>query len=311
MTRAVYLGSKALGLRVLNCLAESRTDVLWTIIHPNDVHDDRSDLGAFRDFAASRDIELQVVQSQAEARSIIAGLNPSIGFVCGWYWLFSPSDIDFFPKGLWGIHNSLLPKFRGGAPLVWSIIAGAREVGSTVFRLGSGIDDGDVLMQVPVQLGDSDDVGQALTRIEAGLLSQLGAKWRDLLAGHAVLAHQNEAFATYCGQRSDEDGMIEWSYPAEKLHDFVRAQAPPYPCAWTLMGQERLRIVKSKPFCGIYHGTPGQVLRRTGGTVLVSCGSQTALELLAIRREPDSEVRVPSTIIRSVKDRLSSTPRLP
>lgn len=303
--RAVFLGSKALGLGIFACLVDAHPGLDWTIIHPDDSEDPRNCLDEFRVLAERRGIAFHIARSQPEARMLIAGLSPNIGFVCGWYWLFSRGDIDVFADGLWGVHNSLLPKFRGGAPLVWAIIAGEREIGSTIFRVSLGMDDGDVLMQVRITLGSDENVADALRRIEAGLLERLGGQWRALLEGRAALVSQDESLATYCGQRADEDGCIDWTKPAPTLHDFIRAQAPPYPGAWSLLGSELLRIVKARPFAREYFGTPGQVLRRTGESVIVACGSNTALELLSLVRDGSTGPEAPSAVIRSVTDRFS------
>lgn len=306
--RALFLGSKALGLNVFVCLADAYPGVSWTIIHPDDAGDPRSCIAEFCAMADAKGVAFHVVRGQAEACALVAKLAPEIGFVCGWYWLFSAADIDAFPKGLWGIHNSLLPKFRGGAPLVWTILSGEREVGSTVFRISAGMDDGDVLLQVRIELAPHEDVADALRRINQGLLKRLGDKWSALLEGRAVLSPQDESQATWCGQRSDEDGGIDWSRPAQALHDFIRAQAPPYPGAWSWLAGKRLRVTKARPFSGVFFGTPGQVLRRMGDTVLVSCGANTALELLAVSVEGVADPQAPSAIIRSVKDRLALSP---
>jgi len=304
----VFLGSKALGINLFACLADAHPGVDWTIIHPDDAGDQRNCFAGFRAVAEQRGVAFHLARNQREARALLAGLSPDIGFVCGWYWLFSPGDIAAFPDGLWGIHNSLLPKFRGGAPLVWAIIAGEPEVGSTVFRISPGMDDGDVLMQVRVAISPNEDIADALRRIEAGLLERLGSQWGALLDGRATLVSQDESQATYCGQRTDEDGGINWTKPALALHDFIRAQAPPYPGAWTWLGAKRLRIFRALPFAGIYFGTPGQVLRRTGESVLVACGANTALELRSVLCEGESLPQAPSAVIRSVKDRLSLSP---
>lgn len=308
MVRAIFFGSKPLGFEIFAQLLKAHEGVEWTVVHPDDAADERNCIERFRSFAAERGIAFHVVVSQAGARALIAETEPQIGFVCGWYWLFGSLDVGAFPRGLWGIHNSLLPKFRGGAPLVWSIIAGEREVGSTVFRISPGMDDGDVLTQVRVALHSDDNIRDALRKIETGLLEVVGDKWNALLEGRAVLSRQDEEQATWCGQRSDDDGGIDWSRSATNLHDFIRAQAPPYPCAWTWLGRTRLRVLRARPFQGIYYGTPGQVLRRVDDGVLIACGGETALELLMVRLDHESGSVAAASIIRSVKARLSIVP---
>lgn len=308
---AVFFGSKALGHAVLSRLLTAHDGLSWTIVHPDDVDDPRSCLDSFRTLALENGAEFHVVGSQTESRALIASASPDIGFVCGWYWLFSAADIAAFRRGLWGIHNSLLPKFRGGAPLVWSIMAGEKEVGSSVFRISTGMDDGEILLRVRVALGPDDDVGDALARIEAGLVAVIRDRWRALVDGNVPLSVQDETQASWCGQRSDADGCIDWSRPAPVLHDFIRAQAPPYPCAWSELDDQRLRIVRARPVAGRYFGTAGQVLRRLDSSVLVACGDNTALELLSVRREGETTSVSPASVIRSIKARLGISDRSP
>lgn len=108
-------------------------------------------------------------------------IGPDVGFVCGWYWLIDRETLDLVPNGLWGVHNSLLPKYRGGAPLVWSILNGDSHVGSSVFKISEGMDDGEILHQVKVKVLPDDNVGSLLEKIEQELIENLPKKWTDLV----------------------------------------------------------------------------------------------------------------------------------
>ncbi len=301
---AVYLGSKALGLSVLKCLLAAEPPCRWTIIHPPDESDGRSRIDEFRSLALKHDLDLLVATSSSDAKQMIFDRGPDIGFVCGWYWLLDADVLRTVAGGLWGIHNSLLPKYRGGAPLVWSIINGDPIVGSTVFRISEGVDDGPILFQVRVPLSDTDDISNALEELERCLLQELPKKWAALLSGGALLSQQIEAEATYCGQRQPIDGLIDWRKSAKEIHDFVRAQAPPYPCAYTFLDNQCVRVIRTKLFDSPYLGTPGQILRRNERTVLVACGEKTALEILRIA--VDGREYMPTTIIKSHRARLVS-----
>lgn len=303
---AVFLGSKSLGLNILKCLVRETYGIKWTIIHPNDSADPRNTLNDFNEYARQLDIDILVANSSQAAKAMLSDIAPDIGFVCGWYWLLDGETISYVDKGLWGIHNSLLPKYRGGSPLVWSILNGDDQVGSTVFKISEGMDDGDVLLQVSVSLEKSQDISDALFAIEGELIRQLPSKWRDLVAGKAALTSQDGTGATYCGLRSEEDGLIDWSMTAGKIHDFVRAQATPYPCAYTYLGDKKIRILRTTIFDGVFYGTPGQVLQRGKNSVTISCGENTALELKNIRLDGQNGESSPSQIITSIKDRLKS-----
>lgn len=297
----VFLGSKALGLSVLKSLYAHSQHLRWVIIHPDDTSDSRSCLSDFNNFARLCDLDIMVAASASAARQMILDSGADIGFVCGWYWLLDAELLEAVPQGLWGAHNSLLPLYRGNAPLVWSIINGDAEVGCTVFRISRGMDDGQVLHQVRVSNSETETVGSLLPKIEERLLEELPSKWAALLDGQADLRNQDETAATYCGMRTPDDGLIDWKKPAREVHDFIRAQSDPYPCAFSYLSGEKVCFVKSRVFPATFFGTPGQVLQRNKDSVLIACGRNTALEVLAVRMK-DQDV-MPSQAIRSLKSR--------
>ncbi len=299
--RAVFLGSKSLGLNILKSLYNHSQNIKWTIIYPNDSNDTHSNIIDFQDFARLYDLDIFVSSSSVTTKQILANFKFDIGFVCGWYSLLDTEALSLVPKGLWGIHNSLLPKYRGGSPLVWSIINGDATVGSSVFKLTEGMDAGDILLQVEIENRITDDIQSLLNKIENKLLAELPKKWISLLNGKASLSLQNENDATYCGQRIDEDGLIKWDRSATEIHNFINAQSPPYPCAYSFLLGKKIFFHKSNPSALIYDGTPGQILRRTNESVLVSCGNRTALEIFEI--SINGKQIIPTTFIRSIKQR--------
>ena len=302
---AVFLGSKQLGLSVFKSIFLKTPNLKWIIIHPDDELDERSKLGEFRDFAKEMGLEFLVTPSAKTTSKILIRINPDIGIVCGWYWLLEEHTLESIRGGLWGIHNSLLPKYRGGSPLVWSILEGDEFVGTTVFRISSGLDSGPILHQIRFRIEDSDDISTALLNIENRLVAELPFKWFELISNKAELTYQDEKNATFCGQRTVEDGLIEWRDNAKTIHNFIRAQAPPYPCAYSFLAGERVEITKSKLFDGIFHGTPGQVLSRNLKSVIVSCGENTAIEILELR--VGDVIKDPNQVANSIRLRFKDS----
>jgi methionyl-tRNA formyltransferase len=282
MMKALFLGSKTLGLSVFRCLSEADRSVNWRIIHPHDTADGRSALESFRQFAASASVELSVAPSASATKAMILAARPDIVFVSGWYWLIDNEALAAAPMGFYGIHNSLLPRCRGCAPLVWSIINGDDVVGATVFRFAPGIDDGDILHQVRVPNDPDDNIGTLLRKIEGAMVSTLPAKWKALLDGTATLVAQDHAEATFCGQRGPADGRIDWRQPAPQVHNFIRAQTPPYPGAFSHAQGRKIVFLKTAPDARRYFGTPGQVVERSRNHVVVSCGDNSALHVLDV-----------------------------
>lgn len=286
MKKIAFLGSKTLGLHLLQALHTPKDQ--WRIIHPNDTQDGRSELSRFQAFAREQHLDLLIASGPAAADEMLLDFSPDIAFVCGWYWLLKPKVLERVPLGFWGAHNSLLPKYRGGSPLVWAIIRGERTVGSTVFRFTPGMDDGPILHQVQTDLAKHDHIADALDRIEEALVTELPAKWRALLSGEAALTEQNHVEATYCGQRIPEDGRIRWNDSATRICDFVRAQSRPYPGAFTTVGDLKVIVWKADEDPREWCGVPGQVLARENSHVVVACGGYTAVQLSQVEIEGES-----------------------
>lgn len=302
---AVFLGSKSLGLNALKSLHRNSPGIKWTIIHPNDFEDTRSVFVDFKNFAETHDLTIFATASASETKTLLAAMKFDIGFVCGWYLLLDAETLSSVPHGLWGIHNSLLPRYRGSSPLVWSIINGDKFVGSSVFRLSEGMDTGELLLQVAVENTIEDDIKSLLKKIEDKLLMELPSKWIDLINDQAALLSQNNHDATYCGLRNEQDGNINWEKDALTIHNFIKAQSLPYPCAFTFLGAKKILILKSRPSNLVYDGTPGQILKRCKESIFVSCGSRTAIEILEV--SVDGTSMIPTNLIRSIKLRFRNS----
>lgn len=278
MKRCAFLGSKSLGLRLLRSV-EEMGGAEWRIFHPVDDDDARSVRGDFTTFARERSIDILSMDNPAAAKSALADFRPDFALVCGWYWLLDAETLS--SADYYGIHNSLLPRNRGGAPLVWSIINDDEYVGSSVFKMTPGMDEGDILFQVSIRNDPSSDVGGMLRQIEEKLELGLPRVWRSLVGGTITASPQDHSAATYCGQRTPSDGAIDWSWSASRINNFIRAQTIPYPGAFSFIGNRKLTIWQSSVDDRLWSGTPGQVLERGADYVLVACGSG-AIRLLRV-----------------------------
>lgn len=301
---ALFLGSKALGLRVLRSIVEAAPDVRWTILHGDDQTDARSIIDEFRAFATDKQIQFLVVKNANETKREIAIHKPDIAFACGWYWLLDKTTLDLVPEGIFGMHNSLLPRYRGSAPLVWAIMNGETEVGISLFQFNEGMDDGGIAGLFPVPISADETIGDVLTKLENKCVTDLPQIWRSLLDGTAQLMMQDESQVTYCGARTPEDGLINWHQSATQIHNFIRAQAPPYPGAFTMLGDQKIILLKSQVFEHPYMGTPGQVLMRGHPEIIISCGENTALIVDEIQVDGSHSAPTPRQIFNSIHLRL-------
>lgn len=290
---AVFLGSKSFGLEILKGLITAESSIKWTIIHPDDCSDQRSRYSAFQSFAEQHEIELKLVKDRDEADAALNQISYDIAFVCGWYWLLGDKVVGGDAPPAYGIHNSLLPRYRGGAPLVWSIMNGEPEVGGSLFRLSTGMDDGDIALQVKVAVDQHETVGDLLGQIESRFTQAIPAVWKSIVSGRVNLTSQDHSLATYCAQRRPEDGLVDWSDTSQNIHNFIRAQSNPYPCAFTFCAQKKIYIDRAEIFPAPYLGRPGQIVERSPSYTTVTTGAGGALRITEAHDEQGaSDLRV-------------------
>ena len=254
----LVVGSKAIGLAVQDRLRAA--GLLAGVITLDDSTDPRSRLAALRAIGAT------VVTDRKEASQAMSRVKADAVVVAGWYWLIGSEQLRARPHI--GIHHSLLPRYRGGSPLVWSLIRGDRVVGTSLFTLTDEIDAGEIWAQGEIDVGDAPYIDHVLERCDAlavDLLSQA-------LDPTTRPSPQDQSVATWCAPRRPEDGQIDWTSPAEEIVRSVRAQSRPYPGAFTDHETGRITIWRARSDARQYFGRPGEVVRLDGGRFGVLCG---------------------------------------
>ena len=185
---------------------------------------------------------IEVTEKMSFYRDQVAALNPDFLLVIGWYYMIPRSLREVAPKGCAGIHASLLPKYRGGAPLVWAMINGEKETGVSFFYLVDEADAGDIIAQKRFPIEQSDTIRDLLAKTESASHEILLEMLPKIADGTAPRTPQNHAEATTVPQRKPEDGLIDWSWSAERIQNFIRAQTRPYPGAFTVIDGKKVTI---------------------------------------------------------------------
>jgi len=164
----------------------------------------------------------------------------------GWFHML-PADVRArFSRGAAGLHASLLPRLRGGAPLNWAILSAERESGVTLFALGDGVDDGPVYGQERFPIGPRAGIGDLVKAAEAAALALVERCLPEISAGRLVPTPQ-VGQPTYCLQRTPEDGAIDWSKSAEDIDRLVRAVGRPYSGAFSWLDGRKIIIWAAEP----------------------------------------------------------------
>ncbi|MDQ1249997.1 MAG: methionyl-tRNA formyltransferase [Actinomycetota bacterium] len=307
--RVAVLGSKQIGVDVAKAAARAQGDTSLVCVASRD---DRSDpRNNYSDFLRQRAEGLPVVvaATSGEALDRLVGSQPDLVLVAGWHHLIPSSLLCQVAMGFVGFHYSLLPEYRGSAPLVWALINGESRVGVTVFRLTEGMDEGPIWRQRALHVQDRDSVGtisRKLGDVAVGMVPELlseavspeGIRW----------VAQPEITASYGGIRTPEDGVIDWTRPAATVANFIRAQSDPYPGAFTTLDGLRMTIWECRRVDMPVYGVPGQVLLVLGGNPIIACGDSRGIELLVVQRAGDCERHAASDVCWSLRTRLGTGP---
>ena len=268
--KVTFIGSKQLGLEVLRKMAELAPDSIQAIVTFDDTADKRSVLDAFVELSKKYGYPIYVLHKQSELLKCLSEVKPALCIVSNWYLILTKQILDLAPQGFLGLHASLLPSFRGNAPLVWALINGEQRTGITLFYFDEGMDTGDIVAQREFDIHELDTIKDLINKSITATSSIFDEVYIDLLLGNAPRRHQSKKGITYCGIRRPEDGIIDWKKSANAVHDFIRAQTIPYPCAFTLLEGKSLKVKSSRIFGVPFYGVPGTV-SILNGEVVVAC----------------------------------------
>jgi methionyl-tRNA formyltransferase len=218
---------------------------------------------------------IQVLQPRsarsAEVAETLRATEADLAVVVAYGKILPRAVLDAFPKGCVNVHASLLPAYRGAAPIQWSIIRGERETGVTIMKLDEGMDTGPMLLTRREPIRDDDTAGSLAQR-----LSEIGAEALiEALAaieqGTAIEVPQDNTLASYAPLLSKAHGHVDWSRTAREVSDLVRG-ADPWPGAATTLRGEPLKLYGATAVDAEGQG-PGAVLAVDDGGAVIACGA--------------------------------------
>jgi methionyl-tRNA formyltransferase len=223
------------------------------------------------------------IKNNEEFRAELAAIAPNAIIVVGYGRIIPQWMIDLPPLGNLNLHASLLPKYRGAAPIQWAIARGETVTGVTTMRIDAGLDTGDILLQreLPILREDtSETLAPRLATIGAELMVET---LRGLESGQVQPTPQDPSRATLAPILKKEDGRMDFSRPADELFNRLRGFKP-WPGAFTTFRTKTLQVHRAEPAKNPATRTPG-AMSIDAARLLVACANNTALELIEVQME--------------------------
>jgi methionyl-tRNA formyltransferase len=246
MSRAVVFAYHNVGVRCVSVLLAHGVDVALVVTHRDNPKEtiwfeSVSELAALHGLPAITPDNPNTPEVVAQIRA----LQPDFFFSFYYREMLKRELLDIPKHGALNMHGSLLPKYRGRVPVNWAIIHGETETGATLHYMTEKPDNGGIVAQQAVPILPNDTALQVFQKVTVAAEMALNACLPDLLAGRAQAVKQDLSMGGYFGGRKAEDGVIDWSQSAQAIHNLVRAVAPPYPGATTVLMGKPMRILQT------------------------------------------------------------------
>lgn len=294
MTRAVVFAYHNVGVRCLKVLLAHGVEVALVVTHA----DDPAERIWFDSVAATAaDYGLPFIQPEnphtPDTMQRLRDLAPDFLFSFYYRRMLTPELLAVASQGALNMHGSLLPQYRGRAPVNWAVLHGETETGATLHYMVAKPDAGDIVAQTAVPILPDDTAQEVFDKVSVAAELTLHRALPALIAGNAPRIPQDLRQGGYFSGRKPEDGRIDWNWPAARIHNLVRAVAPPYPGAFTTVAGQSARILRTRVFESMRAPTSPH-LEWADGRLLGHCAGGGILQILAL--EIAGEMLVPTQL---------------
>lgn len=277
--RIVFMGTPEFAVPSLQLLVSSGYEVAAVVTQPDRPKGRKKTLTPPPVKEAALSLGIPVLQPERmrspEAVAAVAEYKPDLIVTAAYGQILPKAVLDLPKLGCINVHGSLLPKYRGGAPIQRSIINGESETGVTIMYMAEGLDTGDMISRVVLPITDEDTSGTMFEKLSAAGAKLLGETLPSIIDGTAVAVPQREEEATYAPNLTREDEKIDWSKSARALFNQVRGLSP-MAGAFTSLGNEVFKVWKCEASknngAGTVSAEPGTILSADANGIVVQTG---------------------------------------
>lgn len=294
--RIVFMGTPEFAVPSLKALVESGHDVCGVFTQPDKPKNRGMKLmpTPVKEYALTQNIPVfqPVKMRDGEALGILRELSPELIVVAA-YGKILPTDIlGLPPKGCINVHSSLLPKYRGSAPINWAILNGDDETGVSIQYMAEGVDTGDVIASASTPISLEENAQQLYDRLAAMGAELICRVVSDIEQGSATAVPQDESMASHAPMLSKDLSPINWNKSARRIHDQVRGLYP-WPSAVTEIDGIRCKILRTALTGESSGKAPGAFVQADKKGLKIACADGEVLEVLEL--QPDGKKSMAAT----------------
>jgi methionyl-tRNA formyltransferase len=300
VTRAVVFAYSEVGVRCVRELLAQEVQIPLLFTHADDPGENRW-FASVRELAEANRLRVETPEDPNTREWIAEGRRARPDFVFSFYYrhMLSSAWLDLPKRGALNMHGSLLPRYRGRAPIHWAIIHGETTTGASLHYMLEKPDAGALVDQQPVPILENDTALEVSMKVADAAQQVLARSLPKLIAGSAAARALDLAQGSYFGRRRPEDGRIDWRAGARRIHDLVRAVAPPFPGAFTEVGGVRLEVLETRVEPGpLRHPARAPCLYAEGGDWYADCtdGHRLKIPKLATGGRPIAANAAPAAL---------------
>ncbi|TWT28143.1 methionyl-tRNA formyltransferase [Planomicrobium sp. CPCC 101110] len=275
MTKIVFMGTPAFSAPILRMLVEEGYEVISVVTQPDRPVGRKKVLTQTPVKEEAIRLGLPVYQPEKlknpEELQVVLDMEPDLVITAAFGQILPTALLEAPKLGAINVHASLLPAYRGGAPIHQAIIDGQKETGVTIMYMVDRLDAGDIISQTAVPIGKQDHTGTMFDKLSAAGTELLKATLPSIIAGTNERISQNEEQVTYARNISREQERIDWSKPALAIYNQVRGLHP-WPVAYTAYNEANVKIWWAEERSSGKTGKPGEVLELADDAILVQTG---------------------------------------
>jgi methionyl-tRNA formyltransferase len=284
VTRAVVFAYSEVGFRCVRELLAQDVQIPLLITHADDPNEHRW-FGSVKELADANHLKVGMPDDPNTLECIAEGRRARPDFVFSFYYrhMLGRAWLDMPKRGALNMHGSLLPKYRGRAPIHWAIIQGETATGASLHYMLDKPDAGALVDQQSVPILENDTALEVSMKVAEAAQQVLARSLPKLIAGSAAARPLDLSQGSYFGRRRPEDGRIDWRAGARAIHDLVRAVAPPFPGAFTEVNGVRLEVLNTRIEPGpLHHPERAPCLYAEGNDWYADCTDGRRLKILGL-----------------------------